>query len=135
VPVIEKEFGIELRLAHLDLRYLLAGLGIKGGLKRCEIQLGLNRGELTGVDGQAAVLLWDLYRRTGEKRVLDTLLAYNIMDTVNLERLMVEAYNRYLARTPFAGEHRLLLPAAPESPCRPDPALVAELHRYYGLSV
>jgi uncharacterized protein len=133
VPVIEKYFGTELRIARLDLRYLLAGLGFKGGLKRCEILLGLDRGELTGVDGYAAVLLWQLYRRTGEKRALETLLAYNIMDTVNLERLMVEAYNRYLARTPFMAEYRLELPAFPELPYQADPVLVTELRRMTGL--
>jgi len=134
VPVIEKQFDTELRIAHLDLRYLLAGLGFKGGLKRCEILLGLDRGDLTGVDGYAAVLLWQLYRRTGDRRALDTLLAYNIMDTVNLERLMVETYNRYLARTPFASEYRLEMPTFPEFPCRPDPGTVAEIRRMTGLS-
>ncbi len=135
VPVIEKQFGTELRIAHLDLRYLLAGLGFKGGLKRCEILLGLDRGGLAGVDGYAAVLLWQLYRRTGEKKALETLLAYNIMDTVNLERLMVEAYNRYLAQTPFAAEYRLELPALPVFPYQPDRDLVAEIQRMAGLAV
>ncbi len=129
VPVIEKYFGTRLGLAHLDLRYLLAGLGFKGGLKKCERTLGLDRGELTGVDGYAAVLLWEYYRRTGERRALETLLAYNILDTVNLERLMVETYNRYLDRTPFDTEPRLELPATPDLPCRPDPELLAELQR------
>jgi len=127
VPVIEKQFGTRLKIAHLDLRYLLAGLGFKGGLKKCEIRLGLDRGELTGVDGYAAVLLWEMYRRTGKRRALETLLAYNIMDTVNLERLLVEVYNRNIAATPFGEELRLEMPESPELPFRPDPEVLAEL--------
>ena len=34
VPVIEKYFGIKLPQAHIDLRYVLSGLGFKGGLKK-----------------------------------------------------------------------------------------------------
>lgn len=129
VPVIEAYFGTRLGIAHLDLRYLLAGLGFKGGLKKCEIRLGLDRGELCGVDGYAAVLLWQLYRRTGKQQVLETLLAYNIMDTVNLERLMVEVYNRNIAATPFSEELRLAVPETPPLPFTPDPGVLAELRR------
>lgn len=127
VPVIEKQFNTTLKIAHLDLRYLLAGLGFKGGLKKCEIRLGLDRGDLAGVDGYAAVLLWQMYRRTGKRQALETLLAYNIMDTVNLERLMVEVYNRNVAATPFAPELRLEMPDVPELPFAPDSGVLAEL--------
>ena len=48
IPVIEKYFDITLKQAHIDLRFLLNALGFKGGLKRCEILLGLNRGDLQG---------------------------------------------------------------------------------------
>jgi hypothetical protein len=128
IPVIERFFNITLDKAHIDLRYVLNGLGIKGGLKGCEEQLGLNRGELAGVNGYTAVLLWDLYRRTGERRALETLLAYNIMDTVNLELLMVEAYNRSLAATPFREELALPLPGPPQIPFAADPAILARLN-------
>lgn len=37
--------------AHIDLRYVLASLGYRGGLKGCERQLGLDRQELQDVDG------------------------------------------------------------------------------------
>ena len=113
VPVINRYFGIELPQAHIDLRYILHSLGIKGGLKGCEKHLGLDRGDLDGVDGYMAVLLWEHYQRTGEQQALDTLLAYNIMDTVNLELLMVEAYNRNLALTPFYNELAISKPAKP----------------------
>jgi uncharacterized protein YprB with RNaseH-like and TPR domain len=81
--------------AHLDLRYILKSLGHSGGLKSCEHQLGLARGDLEGVNGYFAVLLWKNYRN-GNKKALDTLLAYNIVDTVNLEKLMMYAFEKKL---------------------------------------
>lgn len=126
VPVINRYFNINLSQAHIDLRYVLHNLGIKGGLKGCEKQLGMDRGDLDGVDGYMAVVLWNHYRQTGDRNALDTLLAYNIMDTVNLERLMIEAYNRNLARTPFR-DKMLSEPTAPEIPFSPDRRLLAGL--------
>jgi len=124
IPVIESYFKIRLEQPHIDLRYVLAGLGIKGGLKRCERTLGLNRGTLDGIDGSFAVLLWREYERTGNQQALETLLAYNIEDTVNLERLMLEAYNRNLEKTPFYRD--LLLPFSDPPPIdhQPDPEIV-----------
>lgn len=95
VPFIEREFGIQLNQAHLDLRYILKSLGYSGGLKSCEHQLGLARGDLEGVNGYFAVLLWKDYCN-GNKKALDTLLAYNIVDTVNLEKLMMYAFKKKL---------------------------------------
>ncbi|MDF1577639.1 MAG: ribonuclease H-like domain-containing protein [Desulfurivibrionaceae bacterium] len=130
VPIIERYFGLTIDQAHLDLRYILYNLGFKGGLKGCEKQLGLSREGLDGVDGYQAVLLWNLYRRSGERRALETLLAYNIMDTVNLEALLVEAYNRNLGLTPFREELRLPPPVRPQIPFKPDPAILAELNNF-----
>ena len=127
VPVIERFFNIHLDMAHIDLRYVLNALGFKGGLKGCEKQLGLSRGELDGVNGYMAVLLWNYYQQTGEHRALETLLAYNIMDTVNLELLLVEAYNRNLATTPFQKNLALPQPSQPIIPFAPDPELIARL--------
>lgn len=126
VPMINRYFGIRLSQAHIDLRYVLYNLGIKGGLKGCERQLGLDRGELDGVDGYMAFVLWDRYRQTGDRKALETLLAYNIMDTVNLERLMIEAYNRNLSLTPFR-DKLLPEPLLPPIPFSPDRKLIAEL--------
>jgi len=124
IPVIEHFFRITLDQAHLDLRYVLSRMGFKGGLKKCERQLGINRGSLDGIDGSFAVLLWREYERTGSKQALETLLAYNIEDTVNLERLMVEAYNRNLDKTPFSPELQLPCPEPPQILHHPDPFIV-----------
>ncbi len=132
IPVIEKYFRIRLAQPHIDLRYVLAGLGIKGGLKRCEKTLGLNRGTLDGIDGGFAVLLWREYERTGNQQALETLLAYNIEDTVNLERLMIEAYNRNLEKTPFYDDLHIGYPEAPQIFHHPDPVIVDIIKRQKG---
>jgi uncharacterized protein YprB with RNaseH-like and TPR domain len=106
--------------AHIDLRHVLTGLGYKGGLKVCEKELGLNRKELDGVDGYYAILLWKDYMRNGNAKALDTLLAYNILDAVNLEPLMITAYNLKLKETPFRETLQLPVPPPPRNPFRPD---------------
>ncbi|MFZ5775018.1 MAG: ribonuclease H-like domain-containing protein [Thermodesulfobacteriota bacterium] len=130
LPMLRRYFGISLAKPHLDLRPLMQSLGFRGGLKGCEKHLGLDRGELAGVDGYAAVLLWQEYQRTGEARVLETLLAYNLEDTVNLEALLVAAYNLKLADTPFAESHRLPAPPQPPRPMTPHPEVVARVLKY-----
>jgi len=127
VPVLESTFGIRIGAAHIDLRYVLKSLGFTGGLKSIEKQFGIDRGDLAGLDGYWAVLLWRDFVQTGNERALETLLAYNILDVVNLEALMVEAYNRKLERTPFAATHRVDLPDIPESPFKPDVTTIGRI--------
>ena len=124
VPFLEHYFNIRLDHAHIDLRYVFYSLGFKGGLKGCERQLGMDRGDLSDIDGFFAVLLWDEYQRTGDQKALDTLLAYNIQDTVTLENLMVTAFNMKLRRTPFYETHLVEEPTLPVNPFRVDLATV-----------
>jgi uncharacterized protein YprB with RNaseH-like and TPR domain len=100
IPFIEREFGIHLNQAHLDLRYIMRSIGITGGLKSCEHQLGLGRGDLEGVDGYFAVLLWKDYQ-AGNQKALETLLAYNMEDTINLEKLMLHALEKKVKQIPL----------------------------------
>lgn len=128
-PLIEAHFGIRLPAAHVDLRYVLGGLGVKGGLKGCEKHLGIGRGELDGVDGFAAVLLWQEYRRRGDGRALETLLAYNARDVLSLEPLMHYAFNAKVKQTPFADSHLLPPCSPPPVPFRADPEVVDRVRR------
>jgi hypothetical protein len=133
LPFIRHQFGIGVDHAHIDLRYLLSSLGYRGGLKGCEKSLGLDRAELAGVDGYFAVLLWREYCETGSIKALETLLAYNIADTVNLENLMVQSFNMKVEKTPFP-DLTLPLPCPPAVPFKPDAALIDELrYRYFGI--
>jgi len=129
LPFLRRYFRISMDQAHIDLRYLLASLGYRGGLKGCERQLGLDRGALDGVDGYFAVLLWHDYAENGNERALDTLLAYNMRDVVHLETLMVAAYNMKLRATPFARKRSLSVPAVPDIPFKADPDTIARIRR------
>ncbi|MHC4788853.1 MAG: ribonuclease H-like domain-containing protein [Planctomycetota bacterium] len=129
VPFIRDYFGIPMRHAHIDLRYVLHSLGYAGGLKGCEKQLGLERGELDGVDGYFAVLLWRDFLKNGNRAALQTLMAYNVMDVVSLETLMVLAYNQKVQEAAFPARERLSRPVAPLVPFRPDPKTIERIRR------
>ena len=105
LPVLRANFpDLGLPPVHIDLRFLLARLGFKGGLKKIEPRFGIHRpGEVDGMDGYMAVLLWQRYQR-GDQGALDLLLSYNREDVVNLEVLMDGA---------FAMERERLFPASP----------------------
>jgi uncharacterized protein YprB with RNaseH-like and TPR domain len=128
LPMLQRHFHIRLAQAHIDLRHVLGSLGLRGGLKGCERQLGIGRPGLEEVDGRFAVLLWRHYQQSGAKnvRALETLLAYNAQDTLNLELLMVEAHNRKLHATPFGHLH-LPVPRPLANPFVPDPATIRHL--------
>jgi hypothetical protein len=94
LPVLQAFFGGRLfQQTHIDLRFVLARLGFKGGLKKIEPQFGLARPpDLAGLDGYDAVLLWEKARR-GHRGARDLLLRYNQEDVVNLESLMEQTYS------------------------------------------
>jgi len=125
VPFLETFLGIKLNQVHIDLRYLLRNLGYTGGLKGCEKKAGIDRGDLDGLDGYSAVLLWNEYQRSKNSKSLETLLAYNIQDVVNLEFLMVLSYNLKLKETPFAQSHQIPSPKEPEIPFKADEETIA----------
>lgn len=125
LPFLRSRLGCALDHAHIDLRYVLAGLGFKGGLKKCEKALGIDRGDLDGVDGSFAVILWHEYQKTGNPQALETLLAYNIEDVINLETLMVQAYNMKTEDMDLA--QAIPAPQGMENPLSPDMNLVDRL--------
>jgi uncharacterized protein YprB with RNaseH-like and TPR domain len=90
LPMIRRRFpGITLPVGHIDLRFLLRRLGLKGGLKNIEQTLGLAREKgIHGLNGWDAVRLWAQYREKGDTWALDRLIRYNTADIVNLEPLM-----------------------------------------------
>jgi uncharacterized protein YprB with RNaseH-like and TPR domain len=131
LPFIRNDLSVDLDQAHIDLRYVLASLGYKGGLKRCERRLGIDRGELVDVDGYFAVLLWQDYKQGGNPKALNTLLAYNVLDVVNLERLMILAYNEKLHGTPFEQSHTIAKPSLVNNPFRADLETIYRLKQYH----
>ncbi|HYG78616.1 MAG TPA: ribonuclease H-like domain-containing protein [Planctomycetota bacterium] len=94
IPYLEGRFGKDFfNGAHLDLRPITTAVGLKGGLKKIEKQIGIERpASIRRYTGYDAVKLWGAYRR-GRKDALEPLARYNLADAVNLQSLMRVAYN------------------------------------------
>ena len=134
VPVIESDLGLQMNQVQIDLRYVLRSVGFKGGLKGCERMAGIDRNELSGLEGYHAPILWQEFRDKKNEKALETLLAYNCQDTVNLETLMVMAFNLKLRDTPFKGIYEVPLPNGPEIPFKADLATVDRVKNMGGWS-
>ncbi len=98
IPFIKHEMGIDFKQVHFDVCFLLRRLKITGGLKRIEKLFGISRGVLEDMDGYTAVLLWEKFKKTKKKEYLETLLAYNNEDVINLEFLLYKAFNLLIER-------------------------------------
>lgn len=96
LPMLQKRFpGLKFDQIHLDLCPTLRRVGMRGGLKKIEKELGIARGEDTdGLNGYDAILLWQRYQRNRDDRALEKLIAYNREDVVNLERLAEIAFEK-----------------------------------------
>jgi uncharacterized protein YprB with RNaseH-like and TPR domain len=128
LPFLRRFLRVDVDAAHIDLMHVLRSCGQKGGLKAIERRYGYDRPDMADVDGYMAVLLWREFERTGDPRVLDTLLAYNIQDVLTLELLAAEAYNAKLAATPFARELALPVPRRPaDNPFAADRGVIERL--------
>lgn len=88
LPFINSKLRVDLKeeFNHTDLMYDCWRNNLKGGLKRVEELLGIER-KLKGVDGYVAVQLWWDYCNNNNKKSLKTLLEYNKEDVVNLRVL------------------------------------------------
>ncbi|MFW6320223.1 MAG: ribonuclease H-like domain-containing protein [Halohasta sp.] len=84
-PFLEAAFGIDVDCPHLDLMYPCKTLGLSGGLKTIEREIGLER-DRPDISGRDAVRLWKQHE-SGVDGALDTLISYNREDAVNLETL------------------------------------------------
>lgn len=95
LPMLKKAFrGMEFPQVHLDLCFAFRQLGVRGGLKKIEKQMGIARGDDTdGLNGLDAIRLWREYQR-GSDSALETLIEYNKEDVVNLETLTDILYQR-----------------------------------------
>ena len=101
LPALRRSFrGLDIDQIHIDLCPLLRKLGFRGGLKKIEKTLGIERpedvAELTGFD---AIILWRRYYGLDDARALERLIAYNREDCVNMVRLAEIACERLQAAT------------------------------------
>lgn len=84
---------------HIDLRWITRKLGMKGGLKAIEAEMGLKRpGVIEDLTGYDMTVLWAKYLR-GEKSALEQLIQYNTEDVVHLKAIMEIAYHRLSKQT------------------------------------
>ncbi|MCW5936273.1 MAG: ribonuclease H-like domain-containing protein [Fimbriimonadaceae bacterium] len=105
IPVLQKAFPhVMFDHIHLDLCHVMKRLGMQGGLKRIEYDLGITRcDETRGLTGRDAVRLWrrHLY---GDESALPILVAYNREDVVNLAKIAQIAYDRLRIQTSLDDE-------------------------------
>lgn len=99
VPYLRAKFPqLRFSMPHFDLCFAARRLGLSGGLKQIERELGIERDRaVDGLDGWDAVRLW-MQWRTGDADARDLLLAYNAADTANLAPLAKHVFEDSLFR-------------------------------------
>jgi uncharacterized protein YprB with RNaseH-like and TPR domain len=97
LPFIEKHFrdaNFRFEQPHLDLLLLARSMGLSGGLKDMEKQLGIGRADdIKEVRGNLAVQLWNQWR-AGDAAAYKRLVAYCKADCVNLAAFADQLYRR-----------------------------------------
>lgn len=96
---INQEFeGIELPACHIDLRFLAKRVGLTGGQKAIEIELGVKRPHnLVDMAGEGAPVLWYKYR-WGDIKALKKLIQYNHADIEGMKVIFDEVVGRLLKK-------------------------------------
>jgi uncharacterized protein len=99
IPVLRRAFPrLKFDQLHFDLCPGFRRLGYRGGLKKIERVLGLQRSEETdGLDGWHAVHLWREWQ-VGSSEALQRLIAYNAEDVNNMVPLARIAYGRLIVQ-------------------------------------
>lgn len=101
LPFLARKYPlVRLRVPHIDLCFAGRRIGLRGGLKVIERELGLSRDEeIKDVDGLEAVRLWRRWEKHGDERALDRLIEYNRADVMNLKTLAETVYLKLRERT------------------------------------
>lgn len=97
-PFLEHNYGVTFDHPHIDLMYDCKRVGLSGGLKSIEKQLGIDRDLEEEVDGKDAVRLWKQYERNGNQAALDKLVHYNQLDVQNLKPLLETVHQKLRER-------------------------------------
>jgi len=115
LPVIKRYFGLDINLPHVDLRFVCQKVGLTGGLKSIEKELGIRRRpEVEGFCGEDAVSLWENWRATGDRDYLDKLVWYNEEDILNLrplaKKVIPELWNKTFQPTILSATAAAVVP-------------------------
>jgi len=88
IPILKRYFNWKPQQVHIDLMHVCRKVGLTGGLKAIEKEVGIKRRhEVSHVIGDDAPVLWDWWHSTGERYYLELLTMYNEEDIINLEPL------------------------------------------------
>ena len=127
LPFLRREYELDLRNPHVDLRYWFAKHDHRGGLKRIQSSFpDVRQRESMDIDGFDAVKLWRMHE-WGVERALETLMTYNAEDTVILEQLMYSLLNIEATRYPHLRLPTHEIPTCPEITTRVCPQVYAQL--------
>jgi uncharacterized protein YprB with RNaseH-like and TPR domain len=101
VPFITRKFpGISFAIPHIDLCFASRRIGLRGGLKSIEKDLGIVRDAgVAEIDGFEAVRLWRRWERHDDRDAFETLVKYNRADVENLMPLAERVYEKLLEKT------------------------------------
>lgn len=97
VPFIRKRYGeVMSKVPHFDLRFCCRRIGLNGGLKKIEKELGIRRSNaiIEGLYGGDAVQLYRMWRGSGDDYYLRLLVEYNEEDVINLKRVAEHCYKK-----------------------------------------
>ena len=95
IPFLEKAFPSLLpKVPHFDLRHACQRVGLKGGLKQIEKELGIERRNniVDRMYGGDPTTLWRMYRATCDEHYLNLLIEYNEEDVINLKPIANKVY-------------------------------------------
>jgi uncharacterized protein YprB with RNaseH-like and TPR domain len=102
VPFIEKQFresAFRFDLPHLDLLQPARSLGLSGGLKDMEKQIGIQRAaDIKEMRGLEAIQLWGAWK-AGDQAAYQRLTTYCKADCVNLQDFAAHVYRRKWEKT------------------------------------
>lgn len=127
LPFLRREFDLELRNPHVDLRYWMTKHGHRGGLKKIQQAFAeVRQRDSMDIDGYDAVRLWRMHE-WGVERALETLMTYNAEDTVVLEQLMYCCLNLEAAFNPHLRLTTYEIPMCPPIPYRVCPDVYRKL--------
>ncbi|MDE2498563.1 MAG: DUF429 domain-containing protein [Alphaproteobacteria bacterium] len=95
LPFLRRSFpNLIIPKAHIDLRFLGRRVGLTGGQKAIEAQVGIRReGDISTITGENAPGLYHDYRR-GDVNALRTLVQYNFADVTGMPKLLDIALSR-----------------------------------------
>ncbi|MBS3125881.1 ribonuclease H-like domain-containing protein [Candidatus Woesearchaeota archaeon] len=96
LPFLKKRYPDLLPdILHWDLRSSCEKIGLKGGLKQIEQEMGIKRNKIIEkMYGGDAVTLWRMFRATGDDYYLRLLVEYNEEDVINLKYLANYAFQK-----------------------------------------